>query len=147
MYDTQFYKNQQTKSYQSAKHILPFVFEKLNFYPDSVVDFGCGVGTWLQVARESGAREIVGVEGDWVTPEMLRSNNIQLLQRNLEKSIELEKKYDFAVSVEVAEHISEECSDTFIQNLTRSADVILFSAAIKHQGGSHHITNNHSRSG
>ena len=51
----------------------------------------------------------------------------------------LERKFDLAISLEVAEHLKSSSSEDFVQSLTTLAPMILFSAAIPHQGGLHHI--------
>lgn len=47
IYDEEFYKQQSQGSYQSAKEIIPIIN---NFIPNiqSVLDVGCGIGTWLK---------------------------------------------------------------------------------------------------
>ncbi len=49
------------------------------------------------------------------------------------------KKYDLVESLEVAEHLSPSRADSFVEELTKLGDVILFSAAITGQGGVNHI--------
>ncbi len=44
-----------------------------------------------------------------------------------------------AMTLEVAEHLPHNAADTFIDTLTRHADVVLFSAAVPNQSGNHHI--------
>ena len=44
-----------------------------------------------------------------------------------------------AISLEVAEHLKPERSATFIKDICDAADVVLFSAATKYQGGDGHI--------
>src|SRR5262249_29925606 len=46
---------------------------------------------------------------------------------------------DLAISLEVAEHLPEDAAETFVRSLTRTSSVILFSAAIPHQGGEQHL--------
>jgi hypothetical protein len=55
------------------------------------------------------------------------------------KVIEIVEKYDLCISLEVAEHISEIKAKDFIDTLCKASNVVLFSAAIKHQGGTNHI--------
>lgn len=58
------------------------------------------------------------------------------------KTVKVAKKYlDFysTVSSEVAEHIDPCDTDVFVDNLTSFSDVVLFSAAILGQGGTHHV--------
>lgn len=58
---------------------------------------------------------------------------------DLSKRIALGKKYDLCISVEVGEHLPREKAEVFLDNLCRSSDVILFSAAVPGQGGTDHI--------
>jgi hypothetical protein len=44
-----------------------------------------------------------------------------------------------AISLEVAEHLPESCADQFVDALVRAAPIVVFSAAIPHQGGINHI--------
>ena len=43
-----------------------------------------------------------------------------------------------AISLEVAEHLPEDCADQFVGALVRAAPIVVFSAAIPHQGGVDH---------
>jgi hypothetical protein len=47
----------------------------------------------------------------------------------------LDEGFDLAVSLEVAEHIVAASANTFVESLTRAAPLVMFSAAIPHQGG------------
>ena len=49
------------------------------------------------------------------------------------------KPFDIAQSLEVAEHLYEQYASNFIQLLTSLSDIVLFSAAIPYQGGTHHV--------
>jgi hypothetical protein len=60
-------------------------------------------------------------------------------ERNLEQYIQLDKKYDLCISLEVGEHIIPECAKTFIKSLTDASDFVLFSAAIPFQRGKNHV--------
>ncbi|WP_452220374.1 class I SAM-dependent methyltransferase [Lacinutrix salivirga] len=109
--------------------------------PDSVVDFGCGLGTFLRAFKEKGATTIYGLDGKWTNTELL-SKNIDLSEFkmvDLEQEIILNKQYDLAISLEVAEHLSPESASVFVKNLVHASDVVLFSAAIPNQGGQNHI--------
>lgn len=50
-----------------------------------------------------------------------------------------QKPFDLAQSLEVAEHLDESYANNFIALLTNLSDIVLFSAAIPFQGGTHHI--------
>ena len=114
-----------------VKHILEFI------NPKSVVDFGCGVGTFLKAFTEKNINNVLGLDGPWADKNLM-ANYLELenfKEVDLEKEIILDQKYDLAISLEVAEHLSETSADTLVKNLTQSSDVILFSAAIPFQGG------------
>ena len=50
----------------------------------------------------------------------------------------LEEKFDCAISLEVAEHLSEDSAETFVHSLTSLSDLVLFGAASPFQGGTGH---------
>jgi SAM-dependent methyltransferase len=109
--------------------------------PKCVVDFGCGLGTWLRAFKENGSTEILGLDGKWCNKNLLLKNitEQELKVVDLEEPIVLDKTYDLVISLEVAEHLSEKCADIFVQSLVNAGKVILFSAAIPKQGGMNHI--------
>ncbi|MGB2684400.1 MAG: class I SAM-dependent methyltransferase [Olleya sp.] len=118
-----------------VKHILEFI------NPKSVVDFGCGVGTFLKAFTEKNINNVLGLDGPWADKNLM-ANYLELenfKEVDLEKEIILDQKYDLAISLEVAEHLSESSADTLVKNLIQSSDVILFSAAIPFQGGQNHV--------
>ncbi|MDE6607582.1 MAG: hypothetical protein K2K54_07505 [Lachnospiraceae bacterium] len=49
------------------------------------------------------------------------------------------RKFDIAISLEAAKHISKEHTNSFVNNLCRLSDIVLFSAAIPSQGGKGHV--------
>ena len=58
---------------------------------------------------------------------------------DLDKPIEIKRRFDLAISIEVAEHLSKNIAVEFIKTLTCASDIVLFSAAIPFQGGTNHI--------
>lgn len=136
-YNNSFYNEQESGSYISAQRLLPLVFNV--FKPLSVIDIGCGVGYWLRVCQNLGAREVLGVEGPHLTKELFRLNPMELQTADLKFPLNLSKRYDLAISMEVAEHLPENSADVFVQNLVKASDIILFSAAIVAQKGTYHI--------
>ncbi|MBK5214576.1 MAG: methyltransferase domain-containing protein [Flavobacteriaceae bacterium] len=121
----------------SAEIILPYVFNIVN--PQSVLDIGCGNGSWLKVCKDLGVKEIFGVDGIQVPTEELMIGDDKFLKYDLTKKLDLERKFDIVISLEVAEHLSEDSANTFIDSLTKHASVVLFSAAIPEQGGQYHL--------
>jgi hypothetical protein len=56
-YDQSFYARQSIGSARSAREVLQVLFSL--YRPASIVDFGCGVGTWLQAEYELGVTALV----------------------------------------------------------------------------------------
>ena len=138
LYKDKFYKNRHQRTVDSARAIVPLV---LGILPPitSAIDFGCGVGTWLSVLREQGVTEVQGLDGPWVDQTLLEIPRENFRQVNFEEPIELGRRYDLAMTLEVAEHISPQNAGQFIASLTKAADFIFFSAAIPYQGGLGHV--------
>lgn len=120
---------------QSEHVILSLLFQHIGIH--SVIDFGCALGRWCAEAKRQGADCILGIDGSYV-PENERVID-EFLEADLGEEIILDRRYDLAISLEVAEHIPENKSEVFIRNLVRASDVILFSAAIPGQGGDFHL--------
>jgi len=135
-YTAEFYR-ELVPAQDSAREVLPLIFEALK--PCSIVDIGCGTGHWLAAARELGVREIFGIDGAWVSRAQLAIPAENFSPRDLAAPLKLERRFDLALSFEVAEHLPESAARTFIESLCAAADVVAFSAAIPGQGGRHHL--------
>lgn len=122
---------------QDATLIWPEVFQFIE--PKSVLDVGCGTGTWLKSLESFGIVDYIGIDGNYVTQEKLLIRNENFIGIDLTKPFNLNRKFDLVVSLEVAEHLPEHSSEDFIKSLVLHADNILFSAAIPNQGGQYHI--------
>lgn len=107
--------------------------------PSSVVDVGCGVGTWLSVFKSLGVKTVLGMDGNYISPGQLKISESEFLVKDLSQEFEVPGKFDLVVSLEVAEHLPALNAKSFVSSLTSLAPVVLFSAAQPHQGGKHHI--------
>ena len=136
-YQAKFYNSRHSNTLYSARTILKIVNKFVS--PRSVVDVGCGVGTWLSVFGEFGVTDILGVEGHWVDEKSVVIPSDQFKKTDLENPLQVDRKFDLAITMEVAEHIHESSADQFVENLVNLAPVVLFSAAIPLQGGKHHV--------
>lgn len=138
-YDKQFYRN--NRDARKIKSVDTVLSEVVRVLPkiSSAVDFGCGVGTWLAGLQRYGVTEIKGLDGEWVDKELLVILPEYFVETDFDKEIRLDKKYDLAVSIEVAEHLLERSAKDFIKALTEASDIVLFSAAIPFQGGANHV--------
>jgi SAM-dependent methyltransferase len=104
-----------------------------------VVDVGCGVGPWLRAAADRGIDDYLGIDGDWVPADRLAIPADRLHTHDLREPLRLDREFDLAICVEVAEHLPDAAAPTLVATLTRLAPVILFSAAVPDQGGDGHI--------
>jgi len=136
-YPKEFYKQREEGSLSSAKVIVPLVIKLTN--PKSVVDVGCGTGTFLSVFKEQGIETLLGLDGKYIDQNALLIPKENFVEHDLRHKIKITKQFDLVVSLEVAEHLPENIAEDFVHSLTSLGSVILFSAAIPHQGGTHHI--------
>jgi len=109
------------------------------FNPKSVVDVGCGLGSWLKGFQNLGVAEIVGLDGDHLNRDLLVIPDQCVISHDLEQPYRHPSSFDLVISLEVAEHLSAEKAEVYVDNLVNLGDVILFSAAIPFQGGQNHI--------
>jgi SAM-dependent methyltransferase len=136
-YDKKLLDQDAQGSLNSARIFLQFLFKY--WCPESAIDFGCGLGTWLCACKELGVKRLVGLDGDWVTTEQLIDRAIEFRAINFYQEISHTEAFDLAISLEVVEHLPPEIADRFINSLTQSANAVVFSAAFIGQPGAGHI--------
>jgi hypothetical protein len=135
-YNKSYFTRRGNLSYESAQKTLEILSKYFSF--DSVVDFGCGTGTWLKVCLELGCLDVLGIDRHADGSSELEIPSNKFLKKSLAENILLEKRYDFAICLEAAEHLEAEFANTIVENLVNASDLILFSAAIPGQGGTNH---------
>jgi hypothetical protein len=121
----------------AAQVVLPAVFAVVT--PRSVVDVGCGLGSWLKVSEGLGAKRLLGFDGPWVNGELLYIDKAQFREVDLRQVLPADERFDLAISLEVAEHLPAESAEVFVASLVSLSEVVLFSAAIPGQGGQNHL--------
>lgn len=131
-----YHHTQDIHNTRAAKEIVPYLLEIIK--PSSVLDVGMGIGTWLKVFNENGIDDYIGVDGDYVDTELFEIPEKHFLSHDLRTELNLHRKFDLAISLEVIEHIPKENEINFLNSLTNHSDNILFSAAIPGQGGQNH---------
>ena len=122
---------------KSACVVAPLIVEK--FTPHSVVDVGCGLGDWLAEFRRLGCSEVVGYDGEWVPRRNLQIPPPCFRAVDFTKEWEISGKFDLGICFEVAEHFDEASGERLVRNLSDSARVVVFGAAIPQQGGYQHV--------
>lgn len=106
--------------------------------PTSVIDLGCGLGFFLKACKARGAT-IQGVDGDWVDPEDSVIPKAARRTADLNEPYRDSRRYDLAATIEVAEHLVPERSESLVEDLCALSDVVLFSAGIPDQPGVGHV--------
>jgi hypothetical protein len=137
IYDEDYYAKRKNDPWRSDAHN---VAEEINKYfnPDSVVDFGCAIGAYLEPFYGDGV-DIKGVEGNSdafyhaVVPEEY------LEQYDLRDQYLTKKKYDVVLCFELAEHLPKQYADNLVSTLTEAGGTIIMTAATPGQGGTHHV--------
>lgn len=135
--EIRYFHDESVHNFIAAREIVPFVINLLN--PKSVVDVGCGIGTWLKVFEDNDIFDLIGIDGYYVDKKGLKIKSNLFVEHDLETFYSSKRNFDLAISLEVAEHLKVESADVFIRTLTNLSDTVIFSAAISNQGGQNHL--------
>lgn len=151
LYDTWFFEKHENEeemygntnfAYKMAQKIFRFLIDS-GIEINSAIDIGGGLGVWSRALKDLNHADILVLDGSDVERSKFLSANefckCDLSNFDMNEIIKKHGRFDIAVTIEVAEHLNEMCADAFIDNLCIVSDIILFSAAIKCQGGNHHV--------
>ncbi len=138
-YNSEFYNTYSAESSRSATAVLSIADEILH-HPKHIVDVGCGIGTWLRAWKQLGATSVVGIDGHLANDTSLLIDPREYLSMDLTRPHPIDGlPFDLAQTLEVAEHLPEDVASQFVTFLCSLSPVVLFSAAIPHQGGTSHV--------
>jgi SAM-dependent methyltransferase len=136
-YDDAFYEELDTTVRDSAEVVVSLVMELVQ--PRSILDVGCGRGTWLDVFRAAGVTDSIGVDGPHIEPSDLEIPVDTFVAHDLDTPLHLARRFDLAMSLEVGEHLDRSRAPALVASLVAHAPVVLFSAAVPFQGGAGHV--------
>ncbi len=136
-YDAAFFESLHDGASRSAAAAVPLLCAF--FHPRSVVDVGCGTGLWLAAFRAQGVIDVLGIDGPWVPGSQRAIPEALFREHDLARPLTLDRRFDLALCLEAAEHLPAEAAPLLVESLTRLAPVVVFSAAIPHQGGDGHV--------
>jgi SAM-dependent methyltransferase len=141
-YGGRFYRRQSGSSSESAKIVVPAICKLFN--PKSVLDVGCGIGTWGVEFKANGVARVCGIDGPWVNPAWVLLSPaefvaVDFLRGELIDKVLVGEKFDLTVSFEVLEHIDKGRADSLVQFMTSKSDVVIVGAAPPGQGGRNHV--------
>src|ERR1044072_4319541 len=103
IYGKEFYDSHEQGSLRSARIVIPILLKLIN--PQSVIDIGCGRGTWLRAFIENGVTDIKGIDGDYVNQSRLLINSGDFVAIDLMEEFQIKRRYDLTLCLEVAEHL------------------------------------------
>ncbi len=129
-YNGPFHNSLRAISRQSALAVVPLLIKSIN--PKSVVDFGYRSGEWLSVFREFGISDLLGVDG-------ASAKDAQVASLSAAFDEHLNRRFDLALCLELAEHLDIARAQAFVEGLTRLAPVVAFSSAIPSQSDEGHL--------
>jgi hypothetical protein len=99
-----------------------------------VIDFGCGMGYYLQQMNEKGFKNLIGYEGE--VPKIKYFDAIE--QKDITNQINTIKGN--VLSIEVGEHIPAQYCTNYIDNLVNNCnDFLVLSWAVPEQPGRGHV--------
>lgn len=137
VYSGGFYDYIDAGSRASARAVARLLLGELAI--GSVLDVGAGHGAWAAEWMAAGVPDVTAVDGDYVARDRLAIPAERFRAHDLSLPLDLGRRFDLVQSLEVAEHLPAAAADGFVETLTRHGDLILFSAAVPHQGGEHHV--------
>jgi cyclopropane fatty-acyl-phospholipid synthase-like methyltransferase len=113
-YDQKFYELQKEPSITGAQCVIPLILQLIN--PKSVIDVGCGIGTWLRVVKDMAPDiQVLGLDGEYNADRLLIDAH-EFIGCDLEKQFPpFSSEFDLAMSLEVAEHLSPERASSFVK--------------------------------
>ena len=136
-YSGDFYSYIDAGSRRSARIVAALLLREMKI--TSLLDIGAGHGAWAAEWLDAGVKTVVAVDGDYVRPDQLAIPPKAFRAHDLATPLDLKKRFDLVQSLEVAEHLPADKAELFVDNIVRHGDVVLFSAAVPHQGGEHHV--------
>ena len=137
VYNTDFYDYIDDGSRASARAVAPLLLAEMRI--GSLLDVGAGHGAWAAEWLAAGVADVVAVDGAYVALDQLAIPVAAFRSHDLATPLDLGRRFDLVESLEVAEHLPAAKAAMFVETLTRHGDVVLFSAAVPHQGGEHHV--------
>lgn len=141
-YNDEFYLSVGDRGFEASR--IVFKILKSFIDPKIIFDYGCGYGIWANyAASQFPSSTVVGfdlnstIAKNKVSKELLQ--NLHYESINFETHEYSYKKSNLAICLEVVEHISQDRANLHILRMCQTSEVILFSGAVKGQGGTGHI--------
>ena len=129
-------------SYQMAYKVFSYLIE-CGLTLNSAIDFGGGTGAWLKALKDINGARILTIDNSCYDRSSILNEKeflrYDLTDIDINKIVNEFGRFDISISIEAAEHIDEVYADKVVKDLCAMSDVVLFSAAIRLQGGNGHV--------
>lgn len=140
VYDNMFYASQEDRSALSAGAIVPHLLNLLQ--PKTVLDVGCGRGTWAEVFGQHGC-DSFGLDGPWAEantriPGRLITFDFAAAAMPFAPELPFQR-FDLVTTFEFLEHVERARAKELVRFLTSLTDVVVAGAAPPGQGGTYHV--------
>jgi SAM-dependent methyltransferase len=129
--------SQKCHTVTGARAVLDAIFR--DGRPQSLLDVGCGTGTWLKAAEDLGVTDLMGLDGIELPPAQLHVATEIVHRHDLTLPWSLGRQFELVLCLEVAEHLDSSSAETLIDSLVSHGKQIYFSAACPGQIGQHHV--------
>jgi hypothetical protein len=116
--------------------IVPVIMKVFN--PKSCIDFGCGNADILSGMLQKGV-DVYGIEGSKNCKGAMYIPENSLFIHDLRLPLNLNRSFDLAMCVEVAEHLEQEYAAVLVSTVTTHSDTIFFTASAPGQAGVKHV--------
>ena len=139
LYDEEFFSKRDKKLHEWNFSMGKYAAEKLGI--KSMIDFGCGIGSFISGAKSAGVPEVRGLEIGYENAKNYLVADVKdfISYGNVASTSDF-GKFDCSVSIEVAEHLLPSDADAFVENLCNSSyRMIILTAARPNQVGMYHF--------
>ena len=134
-YNKKFYVQQSKNSKYSSLTICEYL--KKIIKPKSAIDIGCGDGIWIESIKEKFKVDGVGLESDKIC-KILHNENKFIKSCDFEKKISIKEFFDLLVCVEVASDLKKKRAESFIHDICKLSNVIIFASGCPNQSHKPH---------
>jgi SAM-dependent methyltransferase len=138
IYDADYYERTVAgPAAESAQTIAASIVS--GFAPKVVFDVGCGTGALLAALARQGCT-VFGVEYSKAALAYCHGLGLDVTRFDIENDpYDDSRRFDVAVSIEVAEHLPDPSADRYVDLLARADRAVVFTAATPGQGGNDHV--------
>jgi len=134
IYNDEFFRVNEAEN-RDAGAVCNLILEE--FHPESVVDLGCGEGSYLKYLKNSRVPGLLGIDGS-AAAIRCAPDDILVICYDLRKPLVLNLVFDVVICLEVAEHLDERYADILVENICKAGRTIVFSGATPGQTGTDH---------